>query len=472
MTYMLGDFVEKLRPIGRLDLLDDVGSKALSYLGKKDAKETSATSLANRIKALQVIAEVNGNRGRPKEAEQALQVARELVLSASKEFHQNSEFLKQAGFNSFMLGQQHYKRRELDKAELYFRDYEAYAKRYGTQSPDKVDGFMEQSYAASALGTLSMAHNDFEHAAKEFTSSLQLKQQALKLKPGDAKIMAELASSISWSAESTLKLGSIPAAMKLLREEEALLRSIPEPSTSINYKLALSLMRQSSLSAALGERVDAVRALQDAEKIAKGLTEKDPSNNQWQSRLLQSQGRLIELELSSANVSEKLAELDEILRKLSKLHDLDPTNTFLSYLAVKFKLVRTGYLVEAKRDTEALASTDLALAEMEPLYQKAKNDNVILGFFAEGLLIRADLTRNVSGEEAARSFCRRAAGLLQEVTTSTYDHILLASAVKASLCIGDGVSAKVNNAKLQRMGYRDSRYLNFISTHPLMKGKL
>ncbi|WP_342116191.1 nSTAND1 domain-containing NTPase [Pseudoduganella sp. OTU4001] len=471
MTYMLGDFVEKLRPIGRLDLLDDVGSKALTYLGRNDVKEANATTLANRVKALQVIAEVNGKRNRPKEYEQALNTSRQLVKAAPPEFFKNSEFLKQAGFNAFMLGQFEYSRRELDKAEIYFNDYERYSDQYSLSTNDQVDGLMEKSYAAAALGTLAMSRNEYQLAAKKFDASLDLNRKALKLKPDDMKIQAELAGTVSWSAESTLKTGALQSAMRLYKEEERLLRSIPNPSAGDNNKLALSLMRQSLLNVALGAKADAIQSLREAAKIAQGLAAKDPSNRGWQARVLQTEGRLIELELSPENAALALERLNEVCRKMSELRALNPKDTFLSYQTVKFELSRTAVLFATGRDADALANTDAALVQLERLHESARKDNVLIGFLADGLLTRADITRKQTGDASALPYCQRAQDLLKDVIANTNEHSLLASAAKANLCLGDLTAAAPHLTKLQRMGYREARYQNFVSSHPLLKGR-
>ena len=38
MGFMLGDFADKLRPLGRLDLLDSVGAKAIDYFARTGAE--------------------------------------------------------------------------------------------------------------------------------------------------------------------------------------------------------------------------------------------------------------------------------------------------------------------------------------------------------------------------------------------------------------------------------------------------
>ncbi|MFL6772306.1 MAG: toll/interleukin-1 receptor domain-containing protein, partial [Sphingomicrobium sp.] len=53
--FMLGDLKDKLEPIGRLDALDSVGSRALAYYRHQDKGSLSDEALAQRAKALTLI---------------------------------------------------------------------------------------------------------------------------------------------------------------------------------------------------------------------------------------------------------------------------------------------------------------------------------------------------------------------------------------------------------------------------------
>ena len=60
---MLGDLRDKLEPLGRLDVLDSVGSRALAYYQRQDKSELSDEALAQRSKALTLMGEVANARG-------------------------------------------------------------------------------------------------------------------------------------------------------------------------------------------------------------------------------------------------------------------------------------------------------------------------------------------------------------------------------------------------------------------------
>src|SRR6476660_9255432 len=62
--YMLGDLKGKLEPIGRLDALDGVGSRVLSYYQKLGTRELADAALLQRSRALSLMGQVSFERGR------------------------------------------------------------------------------------------------------------------------------------------------------------------------------------------------------------------------------------------------------------------------------------------------------------------------------------------------------------------------------------------------------------------------
>jgi len=56
--FMLGDLKDKLEPIGRLDALDAVGSRALAYYQHQDKSQLSDDALAQRSRALTLMGEI------------------------------------------------------------------------------------------------------------------------------------------------------------------------------------------------------------------------------------------------------------------------------------------------------------------------------------------------------------------------------------------------------------------------------
>jgi DNA-binding winged helix-turn-helix (wHTH) protein/tetratricopeptide (TPR) repeat protein len=472
MTFMLGDFVEKLKPIGRLDLLDDVGNKALAYVGKTDAKTESLPSLISRLKALRIIAEVNGSRGRTEQYRKALMSARELIQASLPTFPSQPELLKEAGYNAFHFGQLAERSSELEKARQYFTEYLALSTRFAATTPHVEEGWLDQSFAHDALGTLAMRNSDYATAKMEFTASLELKRKAGERRKTDESMTNQLATTVSWYAESILKSGNPVEAMRLYRQEEELLRTIHGNNAATKGKLASSMMRQALLSVALGERDNAIRILKQAEPLAHALFDKDPTNRTWHVRLLTIRGRLAELELTAENAAIQFAKLEEVCEQLNRLREQDPKNTILALQTLKLELGRTAMLFALKREKAGLENVDYVIRGLEKFHQTAGKDKTALSILADALLLRSDFTRKIAIDSDALNYCRRTAELLRTSSAPHTDLALVAAQIRANLCIGDTTNVTSDIMQLQKLGYREERYLQYISTHPSLKGKL
>jgi len=63
VEFMLTDLRKKLEPVGKLDVLDTVGRRALVYYSHQKPSELDADALGRRARALQLVAEVRNLRG-------------------------------------------------------------------------------------------------------------------------------------------------------------------------------------------------------------------------------------------------------------------------------------------------------------------------------------------------------------------------------------------------------------------------
>ena len=81
---MLGDLRAQLAKVGRLDVLEAVGDKAMAYFASRDARDLSDTELARHSKALTQIGEIRMEQARYGDAAAAFSeaYARSAALAA------------------------------------------------------------------------------------------------------------------------------------------------------------------------------------------------------------------------------------------------------------------------------------------------------------------------------------------------------------------------------------------------------
>jgi len=468
VTYMLGDFVDKLRPIGRLEMLDDVSKKALEYLSRPQTSADSVLTKVQRAKALRVIAEVDMSRARRSESVEALTAARKLLDTIPKELGNDRALLQELALNSYMLGLGSFHSNELDAAETRFLESVAFSDRFAATAPDDIEGWVQQSHAYSSLGNLAMKRNDYPNAEKHFSRSMELKQRALKKKGNDPKLAADLANSISWLAETKVKTGKLQDAMRLYKEEESLLRPIQSNNSTWTQRLALSLWRQSLLKIAFGQREAALDDLHQAEVLMKKVVGDDPTNTNWQTRLHMLRLRLIEIGDPSLSNGVRLEQLHTIQDAMQALSAREPKNLSLAYQAAKVEYVHGAVAFEAGRRDQGIKMMDQSIDSFKSLRSLAKTDALFAAYYSEALLKRSEYASN---EQTSREYCGAARAALNGIPIRA-DYTLLSLQVRASACLGELAEVTNQRQQLETMLYREPQYLRYLSNHPLKKGNL
>lgn len=471
--YMLGEFADKLRPLGRLDLLDDISNRALAYLSA--IPNASEAPPIQRAKALQTISEVNIARSNSEKAIIALTAARRILLAHYGENNNVSKpLLKDLGENSFLLGQIYFNQGDWTTAEKYFLEYKAYSENMAKKDPNDIDAWIEQSYADNTLGSLALRRGNIQQAAKAFLASVNLKRKALEKRPTDRKLQADLANSLSWLADATIKSGKLQPAMALYNEEEALLRPLhlnaPEDGLWMQ-RLANAKWHQSELRFALGEQQAGEKDLHESETILKNLVELDPSNKKWHISLYTIQLNLFDSLLDEKNPNLILKQ-HALLEKLVQLHELEPKNSYVQQLVAKAHLgIAKTYLREnSLNNSEQHLGRSIEI--LERLYQDKKEDKGIAIILSNALLEMSKL-RNINGQSAVvQKLCQHALSILSPHSKDSQDYMVLAPEVRAYLCIGDYLSAKGKQEMLKKMNYREIHHEKYVTSTLTNKGKI
>ena len=471
MSYMLGEFVEKLRPLGRLDLLDGISGKALTYLSSARNTDVSPTTLVQRAKALQVIAEVNIARSNPSKATEALQAARNILLKLENTNTDRKELYKALGANAFYHGQIYMRREDLDQAEKYIHEYRVQSDRLAAVDPADSDGWIEQSYAHNGLGFVAMKRGQFTRAAEEFAASAQLKQRARDSQPGSQKLMADMANTLSWLAEAKAKQGLLSEAMDFYHREEELLRPLHDvaPSNaSWTNRLASAMTFQAELKIALGQQGNARANLLSAEALLAEVVKQDLTNRHWQLSLYTVQMKLLELDRDLGDAAGTLPKQLALQEKLAALSALSAKEQPVrlpqlvavakqSLAATQFKL---GHLADARRQLSD--STTM----LESLYESSKGDRYFIPKMAMGLLMQADLDLASGDSAAARRACLRAKEWLGTTAENSSSYALLAPYVLVQHCLGEADGVQAQKAKLEKMAYREPNYMKALAAIP------
>ncbi|MFN3303853.1 MAG: protein kinase domain-containing protein [Roseateles sp.] len=320
LAYMLGDFADKLRPIGKLELLDSIGGRALEHLAV-DAP-VHASERLNRAKALTVIGEVRVTRRELDKALEPLSAARELLAGDPPESGLTAAWRKAQGAAAFWAGQVHHLQRDFSAARQQWEAYREACQAWLAHAPHDREALLELSYALTNLGGVALEEGRVADAAQAFGESVGLKRRALQGLPDDKRheALSELASSLSWLGQTQLWLGELQASVgtfhAALETLMPLRRAQPDDAPSTNREAILHRWLGEALFMS-GRSDEAGAALRVAQARFGELVARDPSNRTWSSEALVTE--LLALEVTPPQPAALHARLQPLGLQLDQL---------------------------------------------------------------------------------------------------------------------------------------------------------
>ncbi|MDR7268453.1 serine/threonine-protein kinase [Pelomonas saccharophila] len=280
LSFMLGEFADKLRPIGRLELLDSVGGKALKVL---DGGGTlSPADRLQRAKALTVIGEVRVSKRELEAALEPLESATELLQGDPPNADMTAAWRKAQGAAAFWQGEVFFRQRQLDKAEQHWTRYRDVSAKWLQVDAKDADAQLELSYAENSLGSLRLGRGQFAEAEQAFRHSLALKESVLEGRPDDASLQSDWSDTVSWIGRLLQQTGRYEGSAQTFERALSRVRSLrlQHPADLEWLKREASLLSQLSRSQ-LGAGRNAMPTLTRAKAAADQLSRGDPANISW-----------------------------------------------------------------------------------------------------------------------------------------------------------------------------------------------
>ena len=472
MSYMLGEFVDKLRPLGKLDLLDSVSNRALAYLSDKNNSNENETALMQRAKSLQVISEVKIARANPEDASTALLAGRDILLKILKDRPRDAALLKSAGENSFWLGQIHLDKQEWERSQYYFEQYREFSDRFVIAEPNNPDGWLEQSYAHNNLGTLALLSGDPARAVHEFALSVDIKTRVHQNSPHDKRLTADLADSFSWLATAQVQQGMLQQAELVFAREVAVLQKLHDENPQDLLwvqRLSSAWQHQAQVKQALGDANAAKQNLANARNLMEKIISLEPQNRIWQQNLYVVKTKIYDLRSRELNEKDAFADLNNLHDGFSELSKLEPKKLTLQMLTELIIQRRASMEFMTGRVTDAAATLRPALEHLLQIHQKTPADKALRITLLDALLLNAEINLAQKNAAAARLNCTKAQEILNPLIKNSADFAVLVPSIKVNICLGQIDQATSFIKQLEAMSYRDPAYMNYLSTHQLKK---
>jgi len=228
IEFMLGDLRGKLEPVGRLDILDDVGARALEYMESLRPEIMSAGELARNAKALNQLAEVRDGQGKIPAALELFGRSLKLVSEAVKREPKNVEALTVFGATHFWIGNGLQKQNKTDEALQHMREYMATGDTLAALDPRKQEYQLEKAKGHSAVAGLLEKKGRLPEAVQHYRTSLELYRRLTAFEPRNLQGKRQLAKNLDDLARTLERTGNTAEAAALRQERLALEKELAD----------------------------------------------------------------------------------------------------------------------------------------------------------------------------------------------------------------------------------------------------
>lgn len=285
IEYMLTDLREKLEPVGRLEVMDSVGQRALAYYAAQDLGGLDPDALGRRARALHLVGEVRDLRGDGEGALTAFREAERTTGELLARDPQNPDRMFDHAQSVFWVGQVAWARKDWAAAEARFRRYVELADGMVAQAPGDPRGTQEQGYAASALGALFLETDRPSEAVTQFERYVSVAGKAVAAAPDDPVLQRTYGQSLAWLSDAQARSGQLSAA-KMSRTGELRAYGLILARDPLDRETGAMLGRAQEALAELlmfeGDISGAAQRAKVARETLSALVEADPDNLLYQ----------------------------------------------------------------------------------------------------------------------------------------------------------------------------------------------
>jgi hypothetical protein len=286
VEYMLTDLRDKLKGVGRFDVLDAVNTRAMKYYQHQgDLAGLPADSLERRARVLQAMGEDFEKRDEMEQARRQFVEAHSVTKTLLEREPLNPQRIFSHGQSEYWIGRIAERTANWPTAMHHYQAYASAAKRLVAFGPTNPDYMMEMGWGFLNIGIVQLeskqqpdfGENAFAHANK------WIKNAAIA-RPDDPNILNEMGNAAAWLADSRyLKrdfVGSLAARRTELSIKEII--SIKKPNdVEASFQLAKAQYAVAANLLKLGQAKEATPLLTESSANLDQLVTLEPANREW-----------------------------------------------------------------------------------------------------------------------------------------------------------------------------------------------
>lgn len=240
VEYMLTDLRERLKGVGRPDVMSAVNERAMAYYrAQGDLRQLSDDSLERRSRVLHAMGDDDQSLGRFDKASEEFREAHRTTAAILAKKPDDPDRIFAHAQSEFYVGLIARKRSDRATTSRHWRRYLIQSQALARAEPAGLRAPVEQAYAWGNLCDLALHENyDLKSAEAECGRSVLFARAALHKAPEDRKLKVALANRLGWMADAYFLSKRFDQAFVIRDTEARLMDELLElDPRNFNYKL-------------------------------------------------------------------------------------------------------------------------------------------------------------------------------------------------------------------------------------------
>jgi tetratricopeptide (TPR) repeat protein len=405
INFMLLYLRDKLEPIGRLDLLDDVAKKAKKYLDTLPKELVTAARLEQQTGMLENLGDVRVAQGKLQEALDAYQQGLAIAKRLAEEDKSNAGWQRDLSVSYNKVGGVLEVQGKLQDAMDAYQQSLNIRRTLADQDKSNAGWQRDLSVSYERVGNVLEAQGKLQDALDAYQQSLNIRRTLADQDKSNAGWQRDLSVSDEKVGGVLEAQGKLQDALDAYQQGLAISKRLADQDKSNagwQQDLSVSYEYVGGVLEAQGKPQDALDAYQQSLNIRRTLADQDKSNSGWQRDLSASYDKVGGVLEAQGKLQDALDAYQQSLNVRRRLADQDKSNSgwqrdlSVSYNKVGGVLVAQGKLQDAldayqqglaiaKRLTEQDKSNSGWQRDLSVSYERVGNVLVAQGKLQDGL---------------------------------------------------------------------------------------
>ena len=215
VEYMLTDLREKLRGVGRIEIMDAVNERAIVYYkGQEELKQLSDDSAERRARVLHAMGEDYDKQGKLDQALPTFREAHATTATLLEREPKNQNRIFAHAQSEYWLGYMAYRNGERQQTLVHFDNYRILANSLITADPKNPKWVREGGYAEGNLCAFYLEKPpEPKKAVSHCRSALAAMRTAKQLMPSDPQSQIDIVNRLNWLVDANFVAGDASAAL-------------------------------------------------------------------------------------------------------------------------------------------------------------------------------------------------------------------------------------------------------------------